>query len=148
MWEFFLSSEKAYLKDIIRFGGRTGTSYGIWLSKGDQVEVWQALIEATSGDSAVADSLAPDDQIRLLNHSTQRSEENRQLNEGSVLWLFSLFQFQSSPVRYYTTLYGSSWKGVRSCNGTSLPPLLPFSICTIYFRIHLSELDLLRYRWI
>lgn len=36
------------------------------------MEVWQALIEATSGDSAVADSLAPDDQIRLLNHSTQR----------------------------------------------------------------------------
>lgn len=50
-----------------------GLPYGIWLSKGDPVEVWQALMEATSGDSAVADYLiliAEDLEIvKLRSHS-------------------------------------------------------------------------------
>ena len=51
------------------------------------MEVWQALIEATSGDSAV-------------------EAGRKKADSSTVLLLFYLFKLKSSPVRYYPTLFG------------------------------------------
>lgn len=85
----------------------------------------RALIEAQSGDVAVADSLAPDDEKFLSNHSTQRTKpvgrkQTVKRRLGSVT--FSLFQSLRASV-----LSNSLWvfveRGVRSCNGTTLTSL-------------------------